>query len=96
MPKGLSGHMNGAGRDQSVNWEAHVLSRKNQARRMGPVLPHVLIFQEKQEMDFYIKHSRFFYICNLDFFQNVSVGFLWPSGYQSATLLGHSEQLLLP
>ena len=29
------------------------LSRKSQVGRMGPVLPEVLIFQEKQEMDFF-------------------------------------------
>lgn len=64
--------MERGGRDWSVNWEAHILSRKSQVGRMGPVLPEVLSFQEKQEMEFFflnIKHSRFFSVGN---FQNVS------------------------
>ena len=64
---------------------------------MGPVLPDVLIFQEKQEMDFYIKHSRFFNICNLDFFQNVICGPPLALGLPVCNPAGTlSEQLLLP
>lgn len=75
-------------RKDQVNWEAHILARRSQARSMGPEGLDDVLFQEKQEMDFYIKRSRFFNICNLFNFPppNPSVGLMWPLGYQFAVL----------
>lgn len=72
----LRGQVGTGGREAPVNWEACALSGKSQAVRRCSAA-RCFLFQEKQERDFYIKHSKFFNTCDLDFvFFMLSVGLI--------------------
>ena len=70
--------------------------QKSQVGYMSSVLPDV-IFQEKQKIDILLRKVQDFSIFAIysDFFQNLSVGHIWLSGYQYATT-SDTEWLLLP